>query len=205
MPTPLGEAIFTASTPVTRFTIPGQDTSGTVTQSIVLPDPVLHPDALVKIIRARLRLHIVAYPRHIYSTELELVRTSDGAIIQNEYFAAGFFYEEGFRQSVAAADLSFHPDFFQVDLSTDSITLRCKGLFDVLRDSPSDIPRPLCGENLLAEAYTQYYYTLVAPRFTQVHWISTGNYLLGLKEDGTIWKSTVPGGNPLVWTEVWPT
>jgi hypothetical protein len=38
-------------------------------------------------------------------------------------------------------------------------------------------------------------------RFVQVVWVSTGNYLIGLKSDGTTWKSTAPAASPLVWTQ----
>lgn len=37
------------------------------------------------------------------------------------------------------------------------------------------------------------------PRFIQLMWTGT---LFGLKNDGTIWKCTSPGANPLVWTLV---
>lgn len=44
----------------------------------------------------------------------------------------------------------------------------------------------------------------IEPRvqFVQILWISTGNYLLGLKDDGTLWKAANPAADPLVWVEV---
>jgi hypothetical protein len=170
-----------------------------------LPDPVLHPNSQIRIFRARLRLHIVAYPRKLYSTQLELIRDSDGAIIQSEYFAAGFFYEEGFKHSVAATDLTFNPNFFAADLAVDFIKLKFSALFDVDRDSPEPIPRPLADQQLIAEAYSQYSYIAEDAKFESMQWVSTGNYLLGLKEDGTIWKSIAPTADPLVFTQVYPT
>ena len=38
----------------------------------------------------------------------------------------------------------------------------------------------------------------------QLQWISTGNYLLALKDDGSVWKAASPNANPLVWAMVSP-
>lgn len=43
----------------------------------------------------------------------------------------------------------------------------------------------------------------IAPIFIQVVWIQPGGYVLGLRSDGEIWKTTNPNANPLVWTKVW--
>lgn len=40
------------------------------------------------------------------------------------------------------------------------------------------------------------------PDFVSIAFIASGNFLLGLKDDGTIWKSLNPTADPLVWTEV---
>lgn len=42
----------------------------------------------------------------------------------------------------------------------------------------------------------------VKDKFVQVLWVSTGNFLLGLKDDGTLWKASSPGADPLVWVNV---
>jgi hypothetical protein len=42
----------------------------------------------------------------------------------------------------------------------------------------------------------------VKDKFVQVLFIPTGNYLLALKDDGTIWKALSPNGDPLVWVNV---
>jgi len=42
----------------------------------------------------------------------------------------------------------------------------------------------------------------LVPRFISTIWVSTGNFLLGLKNDGSVWKCASPNANPLVWVQV---
>jgi len=45
---------------------------------------------------------------------------------------------------------------------------------------------------------------LAAARFITLVWVSTGNFLLGAKNDGSVWKAANPAANPLVWIQVHP-
>jgi hypothetical protein len=41
-----------------------------------------------------------------------------------------------------------------------------------------------------------------SPQFVSFTHVPTGNFLLGIKDDGSTWRCDTPNANPLVWIEV---
>lgn len=167
----------------------------------IVPSPSAKPISIDRIF-SRIHLHNSALG--VTETVLAVVRASDGALmggviadIDKEVPATqaerDFIYDTGSQFILMPGDAlviqayRFIPDN---DLNmTENNNIAVFGVFSAMAYhelEPGDPPPP-------------------EPKFIQMTWVSTGNYLLGLKDDGTIWKSTAPTANPLVFIEVFPT
>lgn len=166
--------------------------------TFIVPSPSTKPIAIDRIF-SRIHLHNSALG--VTETVLAIARASDGALlggviadIDKEVPATqverDFVYETGSQFILQPGDAfviqayRFVPD---VDLNmTENNNISIFGVFAAMAYHELDVTDPPSW----------------APKFIELQWVSTGNYLLGLKDDGSIWKSTAPAANPLVFVQV---
>ena len=157
--------------------------------------PIAHPIPGVRIrierVLGRLHLHVREIQSGDHEFFVALFRLSDFSIMGGAVFESNG--PGGNVPPVVFADRETQyrgPDYFYLD--------GADAMLAVLTAFGNR------GKAVKLGAFIALVYSVEDPQFMRVVQVPTGNFLLGVKDDGTIWKSTDPMASPLVWVRVYP-